>query len=610
MPPRMRTRSVGRPVAESRGGGTGGRVGRGGGRGRGHRGGNDDHVDELNGQGNDQRVGANGGVEGVNRNVEGVNGRAPDFSTIIAQQLQNLLPAMLAQVGNQGNVRNQNVMKSKSMETEFWNHVNGRRLAMLCIPIGHELASLVPHLVELLRVGFDLRVVRIPLLDDKVLRVLGERPEEKARLLMSAKASDKKQEEIVVVRDFPEIFQMIKQGRGGWGGGDQDLLLLSKLSSILRLSPGVVPMQSPPIDWHLSTGGVVVNKLKELQIKVFIRPSSSPWGAPVLFVKKKDGSFRMCIDYRELNKLTVKNCYPLPRIDDLFDQLQGSQFFSKIDLRSGYHQLRVHEEKFQNTKLDPLQHFQVHMFREDILINSKTLEELVEHLRLVFGTAQEGELYAKLSKYPSKIEAIKNWKAPRTLFEVRTRFGIPTLKDKLCNAPVLSFSPMDRKDFKDTVAQKEVVDESARSRKGDVRTLIMDEAYKSKYSIHPGADKMYYDLTDRYWWPGMKKDKAEIHRMEMGRDSYEFSDQVSRTSSGPDTIFGHLAAIDQKSYADKRRKPLEFSVGDYVLLKVLPWKAGRACEIYEREVKKLKRLLGIVEEHVKFWKFLELLLSL
>ncbi|GKA28007.1 hypothetical protein Tco_0714175 [Tanacetum coccineum] len=111
MPPRMRTRSAGRPVAESRGGGTGGRVGRGGGRGRGPRGGNDERVDELNGQGNDQGLGANGGVEGVNGNVEGVNGGvggAPDFSTIIAQQLQNLLPAMLAQVGNQGNVGNQN----------------------------------------------------------------------------------------------------------------------------------------------------------------------------------------------------------------------------------------------------------------------------------------------------------------------------------------------------------------------------------------------------------------------------------------------------------------------------------------------------------------------
>ncbi|GJR55658.1 putative reverse transcriptase domain-containing protein [Tanacetum coccineum] len=82
-------------------------------------------------------------------------------------------------------------------------------------------------------------------------------------------------------------------------------------------------------------------QLQELSNREFIRPSSSPWGAPVLFVKKKDGSFRMCIDYRELNKLTVKNRYPLPRIDDLFDQLQGSRVYSKIDLRSGYHQLRT-----------------------------------------------------------------------------------------------------------------------------------------------------------------------------------------------------------------------------------------------------------------------------
>nr|GFC45518.1 putative reverse transcriptase domain-containing protein [Tanacetum cinerariifolium] len=87
----------------------------------------------------------------------------------------------------------------------------------------------------------------------------------------------------------------------------------------------------------------------ELSDKGFIRPNSSPWGASVLFVKKKDGSFRMCIDYRELNKLTVKNRYPLPRIDDLFDQLQGSSIYSKIDLRSGYHQLRVREEDILKT---------------------------------------------------------------------------------------------------------------------------------------------------------------------------------------------------------------------------------------------------------------------
>nr|GFC52808.1 putative reverse transcriptase domain-containing protein [Tanacetum cinerariifolium] len=92
-----------------------------------------------------------------------------------------------------------------------------------------------------------------------------------------------------------------------------------------------------------------VKALRELQEKGFIRPSSSPWGAPVLFVKKKDGAMRMCIDYRELNKVTIKNRYPLPRIDNLFDQLQSACCFSKIDLRSGYHQLRVHEDDIPKT---------------------------------------------------------------------------------------------------------------------------------------------------------------------------------------------------------------------------------------------------------------------
>nr|GEV89859.1 reverse transcriptase domain-containing protein [Tanacetum cinerariifolium] len=98
------------------------------------------------------------------------------------------------------------------------------------------------------------------------------------------------------------------------------------------------PVARAPYRWAPSEMKELAEQLNELSDKGFIRPSSSPWGAPVLFVKKKDGSFRMCIDYRELNKLMVKNHYPLPMIDDLFDQLQGSSVYSKIDLRSGYHQ--------------------------------------------------------------------------------------------------------------------------------------------------------------------------------------------------------------------------------------------------------------------------------
>ncbi|GKB49370.1 putative reverse transcriptase domain-containing protein [Tanacetum coccineum] len=117
----------------------------------------------------------------------------------------------------------------------------------------------------------------------------------------------------------------------------------------IDLIPGAAPVARAPYRLTPSEMKELSEQLKELSDKGFIRPSSSPWGAPVLFVKKKNGSFRMCIDYRELNKLMVKNRYPLPRIDDLFDQLQGSSVYSKIDLRSGYHQLRVREEDIPKT---------------------------------------------------------------------------------------------------------------------------------------------------------------------------------------------------------------------------------------------------------------------
>ncbi|GJW69770.1 putative reverse transcriptase domain-containing protein, partial [Tanacetum coccineum] len=218
-------------------------------------------------------------------------------------------------------------------------------------------------------------------------------------------------------------------------------------------------------------------QLQELSDKGFIRPSSSPWGAPVLFVKKKDGSFRMCIDYRELNKLTVKNRYPLPRIDDLFDQLQGSSVYSKIDLRSGYHQLRVRDEDIPKTAFRTRYgHYEfqvmpfgltnapavfmdlmnrvcrpyldkfVIVFIDDILIYSKTKEEHDVHLRLILELLKKEELYAKFSKCdfwlskvqflghvidsegihvdPAKIESIKDWESPKTPTEIRQFLGL------------------------------------------------------------------------------------------------------------------------------------------------------------------------------------------
>ncbi|GJY58447.1 putative reverse transcriptase domain-containing protein [Tanacetum coccineum] len=153
------------------------------------------------------------------------------------------------------------------------------------------------------------------------------------------KSKKKRLEDVPIVQDFPEVFP-------------EDLSGLPPTRQVefqIDLVPGVAPVARAPYRLAPSEMKELSEQLKELSDKGFIRPSSSPWGAPVLFVKKKDGSFWMCIDYRELNKLTVKNHYPLPRIDDLFDQLQGSSIYSKIDLRSGYHQLRVREEDILKT---------------------------------------------------------------------------------------------------------------------------------------------------------------------------------------------------------------------------------------------------------------------
>ncbi|GKA77735.1 putative reverse transcriptase domain-containing protein [Tanacetum coccineum] len=148
------------------------------------------------------------------------------------------------------------------------------------------------------------------------------------------KSEEKRLEDVPTVRDFPEVFP-------------EDLPGLPPTRQVefqIDLVPGAAPVARAPYRLAPSEMEELSTQLQELSDKGFIRPSSSPWGAPVLFVKKKDGSFRMCIDYRELNKLTVKNRYPLPRIDDLFDQLQGSNVYLKIDLRSGYYQLRVRDE--------------------------------------------------------------------------------------------------------------------------------------------------------------------------------------------------------------------------------------------------------------------------
>ncbi|KAL0544333.1 hypothetical protein IC582_019446 [Cucumis melo] len=270
-----------------------------------------------------------------------------------------------------------------------------------------------------------------------------------------------------VVKDYPDVFPEELPG----------LPPHREVEFAIELEPGTVPISRAPYRMAPAELKELKVQLQELLDKGFIRPSVSPWGAPVLFVKKKDGSMRLCIDYRELNKVTVKNRYPLPRIDDLFDQLQGATVFSKIDLRSGYHQLRIKDEDVPKTAFrSRYGHYEfivmsfgltnapavfmdlmnkvfrefldtfVIVFIDDILIYSKTEAEHEEHLRMVLQTLRDNKLYAKFSKCefwlkqvsflghvvskagvsvdPAKIEAVTGWTRPSTVSEVRSFLGL------------------------------------------------------------------------------------------------------------------------------------------------------------------------------------------
>ncbi|GKC99775.1 putative reverse transcriptase domain-containing protein, partial [Tanacetum coccineum] len=532
----------------------------------------------------------------------------------------------------------------------------------------------------------------------------------------SKKAKDKSEgkrlEDVLIIQEFLEVFP-------------DDLPRLPparKVEFQINLVPGAAPVAQTPYRLAPAEMQELSAQLQELFDKGFIRPNSSPWGAPVLFVKKKDGSFRMCIDYRELNKLTVKNRYPLPRIDDLFDQLQGSRVYSKIDLRSGYHQLRVREEdipkiafktryghyEFQvmpfgltnahavfmdlmNRVCKPYLDRFVIVFIDDILIYSKSIKE------------HEGHLSEGIHIEPAKIESIKDWASPKTPTEIHQFLGLADyyrrfikcflkiarpmtkltqksvkfdwgemaeaafqlLKQKLCSAPILALPKgsenfmvycdalhkglgavlmqrekviayasrqlmcvvfTDHKSLHHILDQKElnmrqrwwlellsdydckiryhpgkakvILSAQLEARKeenfinkdlhgminklepsadgtlclnnqswipcfGDLRALIMHESHKSKYSIHPGSDKMYQDLKKLYWWPNMKAEIAtyvskcltcakvkieyqkpsgllvqpEIPQWKWENITMDFVTKLPKTATGQDTIW-------------------------------------------------------------------------
>jgi hypothetical protein len=246
---------------------------------------------------------------------------------------------------------------------------------------------------------------------------------------------------------------------------------------VIELKPGTAPISRRSYRMHPYELAELKTQLQDLLEKGFIRTSSSPWGCPAIFVKKKDQTLWMCVDYRPLNEVTIKNKYPLPRIDILFDQLTGARVFFKIDLRSGYHQIRIRPEDIPKTAfttryglfkylvmsfgltnapahftylmnsifMPELDKFVV-VFIDDILIYSKNEEEYAQHLRIVLTRLREHRLYAKFSKCvfwleeiqflghvlsargiavdPSKVKDILEWKPPTTVHQVRSFLGL------------------------------------------------------------------------------------------------------------------------------------------------------------------------------------------
>jgi hypothetical protein len=274
-------------------------------------------------------------------------------------------------------------------------------------------------------------------------------------------------EDVQVVREYPDVFLEELPGMPPY----------RDIEFVIDLIPGTSPIAKRPYRMAAPELAELKKQLRELQQSGFIRPSSSPWGAPVLFVEKKDKSLRMCVDYRSLNEVTIKNKYPLPKIDDLFDQLNGAKYFSKEDLRSGYHQLKIRESDIPKTAfvtrygqyeftvmsfgltnapayfmnlmnkvfMEELDKFVV-VFIDDIPVYSKSVGEHEQHLRVVLGKLRAHKLYAKFSKCefwlekisflghilteegvavdPGKVETVSNWRQPTNVSEIRSFLGL------------------------------------------------------------------------------------------------------------------------------------------------------------------------------------------
>jgi hypothetical protein len=280
-------------------------------------------------------------------------------------------------------------------------------------------------------------------------------------------ATGMKLKDIPIICEYPHIFPDVMPGMPP----DREI------EFIIELQPGIAPISKRPYRMPPNELAELKIQLQDLLDKGYIRPSASPWGCPALFVKKKENSLRLCVDYRPLNAVTIKNKYPLPRIDILFDQLAGAKVFSKIDLRSGYHQIKIRPSdipkiafstryglykylvmSFGLTKapayfmylmnsvfMQELDKFVV-VFIDDILIYSKNPEDHAIHLHIVFQRLRDHHLYAKFSKCefwldtvkflghtissdgisvdPSKVQEVIDWKPPTSVHQIHSFLGL------------------------------------------------------------------------------------------------------------------------------------------------------------------------------------------
>nr|GEZ22178.1 putative reverse transcriptase domain-containing protein [Tanacetum cinerariifolium] len=289
--------------------------------------------------------------------------------------------------------------------------------------------------------------------------------------MIKDKSKEKQLENVPIVRDFSEVFP-------------KDLPAPSEMKELS-------------------------DQLQELSDKGFIRPSSSPWGAPVLFVKKKDGSFRMCIDYRELNKLTVKNRYLLLRINDLFDQHPGSSIYSKIHLRSGYHQLRVREAHIRKTTFRTrYDHYEFQVMSFGLTNASAIFMDLMNRVC---------KPYCDKFIKPLRVRALVmtiSLDLPKQILGDQIEAKKPENLKKEDVGGMLIENSKEPKKFKKEKLEPRIDRRLCLNNRswlpcyGDLRALIMHEYHKSKYSVHSGFDKMYQDLKQLYWWPNMKADIA------------------------------------------------------------------------------------------------------